>query len=117
MTGIYIIAGGFHGIVRVEILQTIVLSAGAITFAVIGWKHFDAAAFAAKVPGGWGSIAPAMRPEALQGVVSGGTDFSLFGALVAVWLAKGLLLCLSGPEQLFDFQRFLAARAARDCGA
>jgi len=114
VTGLYIIAGGFHGIVRVEILQTIVLSLGAITFAVIGWQHFDAAKFAPKVPGGWHSILPAMRPVELQGVMSGGTDFSLFGALVAVWLAKGLLLCLSGPEQLFDFQRFLAARDARD---
>ena len=113
-TGLYVVVGGFHGIVRVEIVQTIVLSAGAITFAVIGWQHFDAAKFAAKVPGGWNSIAPAMRPEELQGVISGGTDFSLFGALVAVWLAKGLLLCFSGPEQLYDFQRFLAARNARD---
>lgn len=114
VTGLYVIAGGFHGIVRVEIVQTIVLSAGAITFAVIGWQHFDAVTFAAKVPGGWNSIVPAMRPEELQGVVSGGTDFSLFGALVAVWLAKGMLLCFSGPEQLYDFQRFLAARDARD---
>jgi Na+/proline symporter len=113
-TGLYVVVGGFHGIVRVEIVQTIVLSAGAITFAVIGWQHFDAATFAAKVSGGWHSIAPAMRPTELQGVVSGGTDFSLFGALVAVWLAKGLLLCMSGPEQLYDFQRFLAARDARD---
>ena len=113
-TGLYVVAGGFHGIVRVEIVQTIVLSAGAITFAVIGWQHFDAATFTAKVPAGWNSIAPAMRPVELQGVVSGGTDFSLFGALVAVWLAKGLLLCFSGPEQLYDFQRFLAARDARD---
>jgi Na+/proline symporter len=113
-TGLYVVVGGFHGIVRVEIVQTIVLSAGAITFAVIGWQHFDAATFAAKVLGGWHSIAPAVRPTELQGVVSGGTDFSLFGALVAVWLAKGLLLCLSGPEQLYDFQRFLAARDARD---
>ncbi len=114
VTGVYVIVGGLHGIVRVEIVQTIVLSAGALTFAFIGWQHFDAAKFAANVPAGWHSIAPAMRPSELQGVVSGGTDFSLFGALVAVWLAKGLLLCLSGPEQLFDFQRFLAARDARD---
>ncbi len=113
-TGLYVVVGGFHGIVRVEIMQTIVLSLGALTFAVIGYRHFDAAAFAAKVPGAWFSIAPAVRPPELQGVVSGGTDFSFFGALVAVWLAKGLLLCLSGPEQLFDFQRFLAARDARD---
>ncbi len=114
VTGLYVIAGGLHGIVRVEIVQTIVLSAGALTFAFIGWQHFDAVKFAANVPAGWHSIAPAMRPAELQGVVSGGTDFSLFGALVAVWLAKGLLLCFSGPEQLFDFQRFLAARDARD---
>jgi len=114
VTGVYVIVGGLHGIVRVEIVQTIVLSAGALTFAFIGWQHFDAAKFAANVPDGWNSIMPAMRPAELQGVISGGTDFSLFGALVAVWLAKGLLLCLSGPEQLFDFQRFLAARDARD---
>jgi Na+/proline symporter len=114
ITGLYVVAGGFHGIVRVEIVQTIVLSAGALAFAVIGYRHFDAARFAARVSGNWMNIAPAMRPTELQGVVAGGTDYSLFGALAAVWVAKGLLLCLSGPEQLYDFQRFLAARDARD---
>jgi Na+/proline symporter len=114
VTGLYVIAGGFHGIVRVEIVQTVVLSAGAVTFAVIGFRHFNAEVFGARVPGEWFSIVPAIRPRELQGVVSGGTDFSLFGALLAVWLAKGLLLCLSGPEQLYDFQRFLAAKDARD---
>ncbi len=114
VTGAYVILGGFHGIVRVEIVQTIVLSAGAIVFAIIGYLHFNAAEFATKVPAGWGDIMPSWRPEAFQGLVSGGTDYSLFGALVAVWVAKGLLLCLSGPEQLYDFQRFLAAKDERD---
>lgn len=114
VTGIYVVAGGFHGIVRVEIVQTIVLSAGAIGFAIIGYRHFDVEIFSARVSGNWMNIAPQMRPEELQGVVAGGTDYSLFGALVAVWVAKGLLLCFSGPEQLYDFQRFLAARDARD---
>lgn len=114
VTGLYVIIGGFHGIVRVEIVQTIVLSAGAIAFAIIGYLHFDAAVFAAKVPASWGDIIPSWRPEEFQGLVSGGTDYSLFGALVAVWVAKGLLLCLSGPEQLYDFQRFLAAKDERD---
>jgi len=109
VTGLYVIVGGFHGIVRVEILQTIVLSTGAITFAVIGFQHFDAAAFGQKVSGEWFSISPSARPIDLKD-----TEFSFFGALVAVWLAKGILLCLSGPEQLYDFQRFLAARDARD---
>src|ERR1035437_5595680 len=114
VTGIYVIIGGFHGIVRVEIVQTVVLSAGAIVFAIIGYLHFDAANFASKVPNGWFDILPSFRPASLQGLVSGGTDYSLFGALVAVWVAQGLLLCLSGPEQLYDFQRFLAAKDERD---
>lgn len=114
VTGIYVIAGGFHGIVRVEIVQTIVLSAGAIVFAFIGYLHFDAAIFTSKVPSSWMDIMPSVRPESFQGLVSGGTDYSFFGALVAVWVAKGLLLCLSGPEQLYDFQRFLAAKDERD---
>ena len=114
VTGLYVILGGFHGIVRVEIVQTIVLSAGAIIFSIIGYLHFDAVNFASKIPKGWMDIAPSFRPAAFQGLVSGGTDYSLFGALVAVWLAKGLLLCFSGPEQLYDFQRFLAAKDERD---
>jgi Na+/proline symporter len=114
ITGAYVVLGGFHGIVRVEIVQTIVLSAGAIAFAVIGYTHFNGAEFASKIPATWGDIWPSWRPEAFQGLITGGTDYSLFGALVAVWVAKGLLLCLSGPEQLYDFQRFLAAKDERD---
>ncbi|MEK7724465.1 MAG: hypothetical protein AAB336_08975 [Acidobacteriota bacterium] len=114
VTGLYVILGGFHGIVRVEIVQTIVLSIGAIVFSIIGYLHFDEAVFAAKLPNGWMDIMPSIRPESFQGLVSGGTDYSFFGALVAVWVAKGLLLCLSGPEQLYDFQRFLAAKDERD---
>jgi Na+/proline symporter len=110
VTGLYVVAGGFHGIVRVELVQTIVLSAGAVGFAIIGYRHFDAGVFASRVPGAWLNIAPQVRPAELQGVA----DYSFFGALVAVWVAKGLLLCFSGPEQLYDFQRFLAARDARD---
>src|SRR6478672_6728860 len=114
VTGIYVVAGGFHGIVRVEIAQTIVLSTGAIAFAIIGYLHYDAARFAALVPHTWMDIVPSGRPAEFQGLVSGGTDYSLFGALVAVWVLKGFLLCLSGPEQLYDFQRFLAAKDERD---
>src|ERR1051325_3235557 len=84
VTGVYVVAGGFHGIVRVEIAQTIVLSAGAIAFAIIGFLHFDAARFGALVPKTWMDIMPAVRPIDFQGLVTGGTDYSFFGALVAV---------------------------------
>lgn len=113
VTGLYVVAGGFHGIVRVEILQTIVLSTGAIVFAVIGYSHFDAAKFNALVPASWFDIAPVSSiPELANAAV--GSEYALFGALTAVWILKGFLLCLSGPEQLYDFQRFLAAKDERD---
>src|SRR5260370_26723564 len=110
VTGLYVVAGGFHGIVRVEIVQTFILSAGAIAFAIIGYRHFDSAVFAAKVSGNWMNIRPQVRPTELQGVVAGGTDYSFFGALVTVWVAKGLLLCFSGSDRLYHVQRFLHAR-------
>lgn len=113
VTGLYVVAGGFHGIVRVEILQTIVLSVGAIVFAIIGYRHFDAEKFNSLVPSSWFNIAPVMEiPELASASV--GSEYALFGALTAVWVLKGFLLCLSGPEQLYDFQRFLAAKDARD---
>jgi SSS family solute:Na+ symporter len=113
VTGLYVVAGGFHGIVRVEILQTIVLSLGAITFAVIGYQHFDAAKFSGLVSGSWFNIMPVARiPELADAKV--GSEYAFFGALTAVWVLKGFLLCLSGPEQLYDFQRFLAAKDERD---
>ena len=113
VTGLYVVAGGFHGIVRVEILQTVVLSAGAIIFAVIGYSHFDAARFNELVPASWFNIAPVSSiPELTNAAV--GSEYAVFGALTAVWVLKGFLLCLSGPEQLYDFQRFLAAKDERD---
>src|SRR5678815_137536 len=56
VTGIYVVAGGFHGIVRVEIAQTIVLSTGAIAFAIIGYLHCEAKGFAGMVPHSWKDI-------------------------------------------------------------
>ncbi len=109
ITGIYVIAGGFHGVVMVEIFQTIVLSAGAILIACLGFTHVSHAALAAKVGPEWGSLIPKWDFAYLAG-----TEYKLFGALLIIWVMKGLLLSLSGPEQLYDFQRFLAAKNPKD---
>ncbi len=109
ITGLYVIAGGFHGVVMVEIFQTIVLSLGALLIAFLGFMHVTPEAVAAKVPADWGSLIPKWTPEYLAG-----TEYKLFGALLIIWVMKGLLLSLSGPEQLYDFQRFLAAKNPRE---
>ncbi|MBI3118240.1 MAG: hypothetical protein HYZ00_06125 [Candidatus Hydrogenedentes bacterium] len=109
VTGIYVVVGGFHGVVLVEIFQTIVLSAGAVLIAWLGFTHVSPEVLAAKVPAEWGSLMPRWEFSYLSG-----TEYQLFGALLLVWVVKGLLLSLSGPEQLYDFQRFLAAKNPRD---
>lgn len=109
ITGIYVIIGGFQGVVMVEIFQTIVLSLGALLIAYLGFTHTSWSAIAARVPAEWGSMTPHWRFPYLSE-----TEYFLFGALLLVWVTKGLLLDLSGPEQLYDFQRFLAAKNPRD---
>ena len=108
ITGIYVIMGGFHGVVMVEIFQTIVLSAGALVIAYLGFTHVTPEMLAAKVPTHWGSLIPQWRLDIAD------PAYQLFGALLIIWVMKGLLLSLSGPEQLYDFQRFLAAKNPKD---
>jgi len=109
VTGTYVIVGGFHGVVLVEIFQTIVLSMGAILIAYLGFRHVTPELLQAKVAPEWGSLVPHWKFDYLDG-----TEYKLFGALLIVWVMKGLLLSLSGPEQLYDFQRFLAARTPKE---
>jgi Na+/proline symporter len=109
VTGIYVIMGGFQGMILVEVIQTIVLSSGALIVCWLGYSNFNRAAFSAIVPGAWWSLRPLWKLD-----YAADSAYYLFGALVIVYVVKGSLLTLSGPEQLFDFQRFLAARNARD---
>ncbi|MHB1457639.1 MAG: sodium:solute symporter family protein [Armatimonadota bacterium] len=109
ITGAYVIAGGFRGVVLVEIFQTIVLSIGAIMIAYIGYMRVTPDLLASKVSADWGSLIPKWNLLDLNSV-----EYKMFGALLIIWVMKGLLLSLSGPEQLYDFQRFLAAKNPRD---
>ncbi|MFA6241062.1 MAG: hypothetical protein WC655_09040 [Candidatus Hydrogenedentales bacterium] len=109
ITGIYVVMGGFHGVVIVEIFQTIVLSCGALLIAWLGFTHVSPEALQAKVTPEWNSIVPHWEFAYLSG-----TEYQLFGALLMIWVVKGMLLSLSGPEQLYDFQRFLAAKNPRE---
>ncbi len=109
LTGIYVILGGFRGVVLVEILQTVVLSCGALLIAYLGFARISWPQIAAATYSGWGSVAPVARLEHLRD-----TEDYLFGLLALTYVVKGLLLDFSGPEQLYDFQRFLAAKNPRE---
>ena len=108
-TGVYIIFGGFHSLILTEVVQTIIMSVGAVIICIIGFTHVDLAALAQKASGSFYSLSIHWKEPAFAE-----TEFFLFGALAIAWVSKGLLLCFGGPEQLYDFQRFLSAKNEKD---
>lgn len=122
VTGAYVVVGGFTGLTIVEFVQTIILTCGALIIAWLGYTAYEAGTVATALqslaggpkrlvqvnPSEWYSLLPPWRIE------NGSDMYALFGAVVIVFLMKGLLLGASGPEQLYDFQKFLATRNPRE---
>lgn len=122
VTGAYVVVGGFTSLTIVEFVQTLVLTTGAIIIAWLGYNAYDADVVSralgnladgeqrmvAVSPETWYSIIPPWRIEDVNNA------FYLFGAIVLTYLYKGLMLGASGPEQLYDFQKFLATRTPRE---
>jgi Na+/proline symporter len=119
VTGIYVIVGGFRGMILVEFFQTIILTLGAIVIAALGWHAWQQGSPAAPPPPDWFSFLPAwtmQRDVPADSIYHVAPDsvYYLFGLVTMVYVTKGLLLCASGPEQLSDFQKFLAVKNPRE---
>ncbi len=119
VTGIYVVVGGFRGMIIVEFFQTIILTIGALLIAWLGYSAFQKGALAAPPPPDWFNLLPAWTMERQVPAdsiynVPAGSAYYLFGLITIVYVMKGLLLCASGPEQLSDFQKFLAVRNPRE---
>jgi len=109
LTGVYIIFGGFHSLILTEVIQTIIMSIGALIICYIAFTQVDLGLLSQKISSSWYSLNVHWKDASLAE-----TEFFLFGALTIAWVSKGLLLCFGGPEQLYDFQRFLSARNEKD---
>ena len=110
-TTLYVILGGLYSVVVTDVIQTIILTIGSLFVAYIAWARLTPEALGT-LPADWSSLAIPWRIDELAGTDN--ADFQFFGALVIFWVMKGLLLNLGGPAQMYDAQRFLAARDARD---
>jgi len=111
ITTLYVVLGGLYSVVVTDVIQTIILTIGSIVIACIAWSHLTPELISG-LPENWSSLSVPWRIEEFAGTEN--AQFELFGALVIVWVVKGLLLNAGGPAQMYDFQRFLAARDARD---
>ena len=111
ITTLYVILGGLYSVVVTDVIQTVVVTVAAIIIAVVAYLALTPEALSANLPADFTSVLPTWRVSDLPAKHA---EYELFGALVVVWVVKGLLMNAGGPAGMYDFQRFLAARDARD---
>lgn len=113
ITAIYTILGGLYGVVVTDLIQfgLILIGSTILIIKAVGMSSYETLAKA--VPPEWFEFTPLAHWSHLEHweMTRG---YSLFLMLSVVWVLKGTLLSLGGPQQLYDMQRFLAARSPRD---
>ena len=116
ITTTYVMLGGLYSVVITDVIQTLILTVAAVVIMCVAYAEVTPQLIADTLPSDWTSLAPTWRLNAQQTAALPGDYqvYEFFGALVIVWVMKGLLLNLGGPAQMYDFQRFLAARDPRD---
>jgi solute:Na+ symporter, SSS family len=114
ITTLYALLGGLFSVVVSDVIQTVILTIASIVIAIVAYLKLTPAALSA-LPADWGSVVPKWKlPEMATYANPEYVPYEFFGVLVIVWVLKGLLLNAGGPAQMYDFQRFLAAKDARD---
>lgn len=111
ITTLYVIMGGLYSVIVTDVFQTIILTIGSIYIAYLAWSILTPQMLGS-LPEDWTSLSVPWRIESFAGTKN--AEFELFGVLVILWILKGFLLNAGGPAQMYDFQRFLAARDPRD---
>jgi SSS family solute:Na+ symporter len=111
ITTLYVVLGGLFSVVVTDVVQTIVLTLSSLIIAGIAWSKLNPAVLD-RLPEGFLSLGIPWRLPQFAGTSE--AQFEFFGAMTIIWVLKGLLMNAGGPAQMYDFQRFLAARDARD---
>ncbi len=111
ITTLYVVLGGLYSVVVTDVIQTAVLTLSSLVIAGIAWSKLTPHALS-RLPDGFASLEIPWRLPEFAGTAN--TQFEFFGAMVIIWVLKGLLMNAGGPAQMYDFQRFLAARDDRD---
>jgi Na+/proline symporter len=111
ITTLYVVLGGLFSVVVTDVLQTVVLTLSSLIIAGIAWSKLTPDSLN-RLPEDFTSLGVPWRLPEFSGTAN--AQFEFFGAMVIIWILKGFLMNAGGPAQMYDFQRFLAARNDRD---
>jgi len=111
-TTLYVLLGGLYSVVVTDVIQTVIVTLAAIIIGAVAYVQLSPELLGKTLPADWASLVPKWRLPEFAGTEN--ATYELFGALVIVWVVKGLLLNAGGPGGMYEFQRFLAARGPRD---
>jgi Na+/proline symporter len=115
VVGVYVILGGFFGVILTDIFQTALIAIGAVVLTVMVFRAGPADAFLAQKTAAWGSLAPTWHlwPSFLQTTAPSYQHFFPFGPILMAGFYWLIFRVLAGPN-VWDFQFFLTTRSPRD---
>ena len=116
IVGTYVTLGGFLGVMLTDILQTVLIAAGAILLVVIAFRDSGEVTqlIASKNPS-WISLKPvwSLWSDYQQNAPVSYSHYQTFGPFMLAGLSWCIFRLLAGPN-VWDFQFFLSARSPRD---
>jgi SSS family solute:Na+ symporter len=113
--GVYVTLAGFFGVILTDMLQTLLIAAGAVILTVMVFARTSPANFLAQQDAGWKSLGFSwtLWPDYLQTTPESYHHFYLFGPIILAGFSWVVFRILAGPN-VWDFQFFLTARSSRD---
>ncbi len=110
LTTVYVVAGGFSGVVLTSFIQTILMSISGLLVGVIVWFKLDPEAVATVHQ----AFDVNMMPRATLDMPAGYESWNNFGLLCLYWGVAGILINTSGAGGHYQEQRFLATKNAAE---
>ena len=113
LTTVYTISSGLLGVGVTGFIQFVLILIGSTVLIVQAIRMGSYEAVAAEVPREWFTFAPPWNwPRLAEWELT--AAWVAFVPLTITWFIKGAALGIGGPQQLYDLQRFLAARTPRE---
>lgn len=113
ITAIYTVSSGLLGVGLTGFIQFVIVLLGSTVLIVkaVGMASYEQ--IAKEVPSEWFHVFPDWQWDRLgEWEITSG--WVLLVPVVLTWVIKGTALGIGGPQQLYDMQRFLAARSPRE---